>query len=100
PFSHDECWTVFRLTCRTRSPRYPLLFFCFFLMMRRPPRSTLLPYTTLFRSHSLSFCMRSSCVCLYCPQDIRTGPYPVRSEEDTSELQTLHYIVLCIIVAQ
>src|SRR6267143_5884118 len=28
-----------------------LLFFCFFfLMMRRPPRSTLFPYTTLFRS--------------------------------------------------
>src|SRR2546422_6795705 len=29
----------------------PLLFFFFFLMIRRPPRSTLFPYTTLFRSH-------------------------------------------------
>src|SRR2546429_9630138 len=27
------------------------LFFFFFLMIRRPPRSTLFPYTTLFRSH-------------------------------------------------
>src|SRR5688572_33023524 len=27
------------------------LFFLFFLMIRRPPRSTLFPYTTLFRSH-------------------------------------------------
>src|SRR3712207_7147057 len=27
-----------------------LLIFCFFLMIRRPPRSTLFPYTTLFRS--------------------------------------------------
>src|SRR5688572_31752587 len=27
-------------------------FFFFFLMIRRPPRSTLFPYTTLFRSHS------------------------------------------------
>src|SRR3712207_8342746 len=27
-----------------------ILFFCFFLMIRRPPRSTLFPYTTLFRS--------------------------------------------------
>src|SRR2546427_6992254 len=27
-----------------------LLFFFFFLMIRRPPRSTLFPYTTLFRS--------------------------------------------------
>src|SRR5256885_16702625 len=31
---------------------YPFLFF-FFLMIRRPPRSTLFPYTTLFRSVSL-----------------------------------------------
>src|SRR2546422_10185199 len=30
-----------------------LLFFFFFLMIRRPPRSTLFPYTTLFRSHHL-----------------------------------------------
>src|SRR5436190_21996274 len=30
-------------------PHY-LLFFFFFLMIRRPPRSTLFPYTTLFRS--------------------------------------------------
>src|SRR2546422_7844305 len=28
-----------------------LMFFFFFLMIRRPPRSTLFPYTTLFRSH-------------------------------------------------
>src|SRR2546429_9923236 len=27
------------------------IFFFFFLMIRRPPRSTLFPYTTLFRSH-------------------------------------------------
>src|SRR2546425_321054 len=30
---------------------YTLVFFFFFLMIRRPPRSTLFPYTTLFRSH-------------------------------------------------
>src|SRR5256885_14060012 len=29
-------------------------FFFFFLMIRRPPRSTLFPYTTLFRSYGLS----------------------------------------------
>src|SRR2546430_11060845 len=28
-------------------------FFFFFLMIRRPPRSTLFPYTTLFRSHAV-----------------------------------------------
>src|SRR2546429_8115 len=31
----------------------PRLFFFFFLMIRRPPRSTLFPYTTLFRSAAL-----------------------------------------------
>src|SRR2546428_8159091 len=31
-------------------PRCPLKIFFFFLMIRRPPRSTLFPYTTLFRS--------------------------------------------------
>src|SRR5258707_6037191 len=34
-----------------RSCRACLIFFFFFLMIRRPPRSTLFPYTTLFRSH-------------------------------------------------
>ena len=29
------------------------VFFVFFLMIRRPPRSTLFPYTTLFRSHTI-----------------------------------------------
>src|SRR6267143_4802703 len=32
------------------SPLIPILLFFFFLMIRRPPRSTLFPYTTLFRS--------------------------------------------------
>src|SRR2546422_11584958 len=32
---------------------YHCFFFFFFLMIRRPPRSTLFPYTTLFRSRSI-----------------------------------------------
>src|SRR5690348_18018742 len=36
------------------------LFFVFFLMIRRPPRSTLFPYTTLFRSRRLCCCSGSS----------------------------------------
>src|SRR2546425_8418754 len=62
-------------------------------MIRRPPRSTLFPYTTLFRSH--------------CPSTARRGPtstmpsilpatksWPAkRSEEHTSELQSLAYLV-------
>src|SRR5438876_11544205 len=34
-----------------RDPFYTLFSFFFFLMIRRPPRSTLFPYTTLFRSN-------------------------------------------------
>src|SRR2546426_9013369 len=35
--------------------RCTLFVFFFFLMIRRPPRSTLFPYTTLFRSHEFCF---------------------------------------------
>src|SRR5437870_10404117 len=66
----------------------------FFLMIRRPPRSTLFPYTTLFRSHD----------------DSASGPHPLyetvggsagigpdadarRSEEHTSELQSRGHLV-------
>src|SRR2546425_5140701 len=62
-------------------------------MIRRPPRSTLFPYTTLFRSgrsHNLatqgrarySFANRAS-----------LNGNPSRSEEHTSELQSLAYLV-------
>src|SRR5256885_17213492 len=37
-------------------------FFFFFLMIRRPPRSTLFPYTTLFRSDSVGVCTRPTVV--------------------------------------
>src|SRR2546427_1789457 len=51
----------------------PLLFF-FFLMIRRPPRSTLFPYTTLFRSLSLS--LRRSSALGHSPP----GPAPGKGE--------------------
>src|SRR5947208_11070228 len=60
-----------------------LLFF--FLMIRRPPRSTLFPYTTLFRSRSRWPRRRSP--------GPRRGPPPSRSEEHTSELQSPDHLV-------
>src|SRR3982750_4989045 len=56
------------------------VFFFFFLMIRRPPRSTLFPYTTLFRSwHEINFF----------PASAGTGwAHFSRSEEHTSELQS------------
>src|SRR3954462_8020355 len=38
-------------------------FFFFFLMIRRPPRSTLFPYTTLFRSHTSELQSHDNLVC-------------------------------------
>src|SRR5256885_12005222 len=60
----------------------------FFLMIRRPPRSTLFPYTTLFRSQcSPGGWPRSGSCCAGWPTG--SGPArPRRSEEHTSELQS------------
>src|SRR3712207_7648068 len=69
-------------------------------MIRRPPRSTLFPYTTLFRSHILLkyfvtfishiYCS-VSCFCyLYLNSFCLNSP---RSEEHTSELQSRQYLV-------
>src|SRR6476620_11866105 len=66
----------------------PLLYGVFFLMIRRPPRSTLFPYTTLFRSRRPTR-TSSGTVSSACPTRIR----PSRSEEHTSELQSRQYIV-------
>src|SRR5438445_6410570 len=65
-------------------------------MIRRPPRSTLFPYTTLFRSPSCSSITRygacrtrsRSCVAM-----TTAVPLALRSEEHTSELQSRQYLV-------
>src|SRR5256885_7255269 len=77
-----------------------MFFFFFFLMIRRPPRSTLFPYTTLFRSLA-AFNLDSLDVLAYGGSPIapalvrevrRALPkaklLQVRSEEHTSELQS------------
>src|SRR5947209_17811508 len=86
---------VFVLMCVLFSTRLIFLVFSFFfLMIRRPPRSTLFPYTTLFRS---------------CPSSRWNSARPAgssfflqlneaeqlyaRSEEHTSELQSRQYLV-------
>src|SRR5687768_18344389 len=62
----------------------------FFLMIRRPPRSTLFPYTTLFRSRSASMMSTRS------PREVRSPAVSAswcRSEEHTSELQSRLHLV-------
>src|SRR6266487_5447425 len=61
-----------------------VFFFFFFLMIRRPPRSTLFPYTTLFRSRSP--CCSLPLVPWICWRW-------ARSEEHTSELQSPVHLV-------
>src|SRR5260221_10054563 len=53
PSSIRPCLRATSFHCFPHSPRLMLLFF-FFLMIRRPPRSTLFPYTTLFRSRHVA----------------------------------------------
>src|SRR5476651_2810316 len=62
--------------------------FLFFLMIRRPPRSTLFPYTTLFRSPAgqADGLQRRRAV-------QQGGGSGGRSEEHTSELQSRQYLV-------
>src|SRR5215216_7597905 len=64
---------------------FSILFF-FFLMIRRPPRSTLFPYTTLFRSVPLH---QRRCLV----RERRPADRLHRSEEHTSELQSPDHLV-------
>src|SRR5258707_4873185 len=66
-------------------------------MIRRPPRSTLFPYTTLFRSLLFQFRARSgvlarNALCVICLA-IGGLASAARSEEHTSELQSRQYLV-------
>src|SRR5258707_11534480 len=84
----------------------------FFLMIRRPPRSTLFPYTTLFRSQlhggvggnqvvarqartiiERNLVFSNASLAQEVPHDRQTGIAENRSEEHTSELQSRQYLV-------
>src|SRR5438034_2296393 len=74
----------------------PLLIF--FLMIRRPPTSTLFPYTTLFRSlYGRLFALRVQDRLIRLEEQLRYErvlPEELRSEEHTSELQS-HSDLVC-----
>src|SRR5207237_10889003 len=83
---------VFRVSCSLSLP------FFFFLMIRRPPSSTLFPYTTLFRSLSLEL-QRVALAKLDDLTEFLRGHSCqksrwARSEEHTSELQS-HLNLVC-----
>src|SRR3712207_7978078 len=79
-----------------------MYFVFFFLMIRRPPRSTLFPYTTLFRSiteprrHAEPGSGDPTGAGLVTARALLMGPSArglLRSEEHTSELQSRQYLV-------
>src|SRR5215204_7389487 len=74
------------------------LFCFFFLMIRRPPRSTLFPYTTLFRSHHAAT-PTSTSETLAASLLLRLRPGMMRSEEHTSELQS-HSDLVCLLMLE
>src|SRR2546429_6817466 len=72
--------------------------FFFFLMIRRPPRSTLFPYTTLFRSLHAVTCdlwpiRRLGCLLREEICGTASSSATARSEEHTSELQSRLHLV-------
>src|SRR5437763_10922679 len=62
-------------------------------MIRPPPRSTLFPYTTLFRSGSRRSCRWFRCAARPADRPDALLDAAVRSEEHTSELQSPMYLV-------
>src|SRR5690349_23402350 len=68
------------------------MFFFFFLMIRRPPRSTLFPYTTLFRSRHA--CLQQPHMPSYPPTKVRL------SDRKSTRLNSSHveisYAVFCL----
>src|ERR1051326_9283461 len=80
------------MTTSASSTTLPVVLF-FFLMIRRPPRSTLFPYTTLFRSGDEGGVDEDVGV------EARSAGEELRSEEHTSELQSHSFIssaVFCL----
>src|SRR5205085_12432504 len=85
---------IVKLLCCLLSLSMLLLFI--FLILLRPPKSTLFPYTTLFRSWHLGrWADQLACIIpLMSPELGRAlGPTKLRSEEHTSELQSQSNLV-------
>src|SRR3546814_2273730 len=94
------CYSVMCVRCLYLWWAANIVVLIFFLMIRRPPRSTrtdtLFPYTTLFRSRGIPLRRRHPPAGA-APE--RNGQFVDRSEEHTSELQSLmriSYAVFCL----
>src|SRR6185295_20036193 len=74
-----------------------IIFFFFFLMIRRPPRSTLFPYTTLFRLDRLGLQLRQPGTFARASGDRRSRPWRDRkSTRLNSSHANISYAVFCL----
>src|SRR5256885_13297899 len=99
--SHQREYLFFLQPCYLTS-----YFFFFFLMIRRPPRSTLFPYTTLFRSRSGDRAAREADYASEVERDVSLEPYLQSSvvsgagDRKSTRLNSSHlvisYAVFCL----
>src|SRR5439155_26007622 len=83
---------------------YSLFVYFFFLLLPRPPRSTLFPYTTLFRSGSVTARRQSqsavAAFVMYILEPFRTQWSPSRTDRKSTRLNSSHvaisYAVFCL----
>src|SRR5690242_20923743 len=82
------------LPCRLYILDEVIISLFFFLMIRRPPRSTLFPYTTLFRSQNHSACRHGLFFC------IRVAAAEPKADRKSTRLNSSHmsisYAVFCL----
>src|SRR3989442_9553038 len=81
-----------------RLSAYAHHLFFFFLMIRRPPRSTLFPYTTLFRSFPVTTPLFTVLLISVILIVSALTFFPARSEEHTSELQSRPHLVCLLLL--
>src|SRR5258708_15179872 len=88
------------ITFRFENPTQLVLLFFFFLMIRRPPRSTLFPYTTLFRSSSPCWLISPPCsgpgTCATRHKENNFMSLDRKSTRLNSSHQIISYAVFCL----
>src|SRR5437870_9529365 len=87
-----------RFTVPSAGVHVLIFFVFFFLMIRRPPRSTLFPYTTLFRSRLVAATSRRAARTDVCGRN--TDRSPSRGDRKSTRLNSSHvaisYAVFCL----
>src|SRR5439155_24905850 len=98
--SLDTAWTYDANQPHNHAKSKMLVNYLFFLMIRRPPRSTLFPYTTLFRSCDATTDMRARIIALeqetQAARDIDAGQLDRKSTRLNSSHVAISYAVFCL----